>query len=104
MRLLSSARCGTKWAEPASKPLAAIVPRRSPRNVRKTKLGQPGTLGRLVHEWASSQRLATDVQWMILADSEIRTLTSVAAAVALGVPRDVAPRIVAKIAGLVANE
>ena len=100
MRKPSSARSGSRWRRPISKPLSKVAHGKSPSKATKSK---PGRLGALVHDWASTQQLATGVQWKLLADSKIRGVTSITGAAALGVPRDVAPRVVAKIAGLVAR-
>ena len=96
MRMMLAARQGSSAHKPASKPVQALVP-------SKPKISKPKAtegLGVLVQQWATAQQLRTGVRWKALDDKAVRTVTTVKRAVALGVPRTVAPRVVAKIRGM----
>ena len=95
MRKMLAGRRGASAFKPTSKPLQELVPSKP-----KAKPKASESLGVLVQRWASSQKLSTGVRWKSLDDSFVRSVTTVKRAVALGVPRAVAPRVVAKIAGL----
>ena len=64
-------------------------------------------MSRQVLDWATTQGLdmgkLKPAVILNLDDKKIKGITSITGAVKLGVPRTVAPRVVAKIAGLVAR-
>lgn len=70
--------------------------------IQKVVAQQPvESLGVQLAAWAKSSGVGAQVQWKLMDDDEIRGLT-VGLVTALGVKEDHAPRVVAKINGLLA--
>ena len=89
MKIPSSAREGYKPRKPKSSALKKLLP----------KEAKP--LGKAVADWAKAAKLQTSVAWSAMDDDEVvGAATSIATLVGLGVPADVAPRVCAKIHGL----
>lgn len=58
-------------------------------------------LGTIMQEWSKREKLKTGVRWDAMADAEVKTITTVARANALGVPFAHATQVVAKVSQLV---
>jgi len=94
MKLPSSAREGYKPRKPKSSVLKKLLP----------KEAKP--LGKAVADWAKAAKLQTGtVAWSSMDDDEVRgAAASDDTLVGLGVPAEVAPRVCAKINGLLSAQ
>merc|ERR1711964_697757 len=99
MCMKKQGRWGSR-ARPPSRPyLKKIVPKPKPKICIPT-----WEMSKEMSDWARTQGLDMGTApWVSLDDKKIKGITSITGAVKLGVPRTVAPRVVAKIAGLVAR-
>ena len=96
-----------RWGSHARKPSRSYLKKLVPK-----KLVPKSTLALPLQEWAITIKSTLPLQESLdfgrvrfasLDDKKIKSIKTITAAVKLGVPRAVAPRVVAKIAGLVAH-
>ena len=88
---------------PPPPPSSAVTPKVMKRMV-KTFVTLPAkdkrALGIIMAEWASARELNAGVRWKSLSDEQIKQITSLQAARAMGVPAGAAKRVVAKVTSL----
>ena len=78
------------------KAAAAAVPRpnRIYKNIVVDEVKDKRSLGMILQEWVKEKKLKTGVRWSTMTDAEIKTMTTVARANALGVPYAYAKQVI----------
>jgi hypothetical protein len=87
---------------PTRKPLKKPpLPNRITKTIRTDPVKDKRPIGVVLQEWTKDKKLRTGVRWSTLSDEEIKKVTSVRQANALGVPYAYAQQVVAQISRIV---